>query len=378
MESIKEKSYIDKQLSLILKGIAIAMMIFHHVLGFPEWLAEGNVIIDYGPWYEISASFGKLCIGIFVFVSGYAFYVGHEKYKKYGYCLLKLFKFLYCYWYFIAFFFVMAIVLGEASPDLVTLLLNMIGLNTGTTFTAGEPVNSTFAWYVTMYCGFLILMPVTSRIVTKRFSVNCLIAAAFAAVGIIIHINSGATASELETPDYIFTYYPICMIGYAFAKNRVFERMRTKFKSLGKKPVQIAACVLLFAAVVGIAFARYALIEPMREGAMLTEVYMDIIITPLLIFFLVVLNKTFKLTPVKKTLAFLGRYSMNIWFFHAIFFTPGRTLQWVIYSPKIGVLCWILTLIITATAAWIFAKVQDGVWNFFAGLGKKKPQNEAI
>lgn len=378
MESVKERFYIDKQMALILKGVAITMMIFHHVLGFPEWLAEGNIIMDYGPWYEISASFCKLCIGIFVFVSGYAFYVGHDKYKKYGHCLLKLFRFLYCYWYFVAFFFVMAIVLGETNPDLPTLLLNMIGLNTSTTFTVGEPVNSTFAWYVTMYCGFLILLPLTSRIVTKRFSVNCLIAAVIAAAGIVIHINSGATASELETPDYIFTYYPLCFIGYAFAKNRVFERIRAKLKPLGKKHVQIIVCVLLFAAVTGTVFARYALIEPMREGAMLTEVYMDIVITPVLMFFLVALNKTFKLTLVKKILAFLGKYSMNMWFFHAIFFTPGRTLQWIIYSPKIGVLCWLLTVIISAIAAWIFAKVQDGVWNFFANLGKKNKPAENV
>jgi peptidoglycan/LPS O-acetylase OafA/YrhL len=61
-----EKKHIDFRLSLdeslIIKGIAICLMLWHHL--FYESPEYGEIVFQ-------TAKFGKLCVALFLFISGY-------------------------------------------------------------------------------------------------------------------------------------------------------------------------------------------------------------------------------------------------------------------------------------------------------------------
>ena len=65
--------------TLIAKGIAIILMYLHHLFYFDDRIIEGNYYSSIGNlWGEkiefFAGSFGKLCVCIFIFLSGYATY----------------------------------------------------------------------------------------------------------------------------------------------------------------------------------------------------------------------------------------------------------------------------------------------------------------
>lgn len=74
----KEKYILSKDITNMIKGIAIILMMTHHFLGFPNWLIDGinypNYKIlgeDLNVWIRYST---KICVALFAFITGYAYY----------------------------------------------------------------------------------------------------------------------------------------------------------------------------------------------------------------------------------------------------------------------------------------------------------------
>ena len=69
-----KKYFLTKNDSVIIYGVAILLMIYHHLFAFPERLNYnyvnvleiGNINIDY-----YIGVFGKLCVALYAFISGY-------------------------------------------------------------------------------------------------------------------------------------------------------------------------------------------------------------------------------------------------------------------------------------------------------------------
>lgn len=76
-----DKDGMNKQSSNIAKGIAIVMMLFHHTFYSSKAIAErvgGEIAISYSPVssqliFSVAQSC-KLCVPIFVFITGYGTY----------------------------------------------------------------------------------------------------------------------------------------------------------------------------------------------------------------------------------------------------------------------------------------------------------------
>ena len=94
--------YFGKREVQLIKGIAIISMFYHHFFGFPSWLAsEIDFIHTYiaGKCIEQGiASFGKICVGIFAFTSGYALFVQNESERSLKSIIKKAAIFLGNYW----------------------------------------------------------------------------------------------------------------------------------------------------------------------------------------------------------------------------------------------------------------------------------------
>ncbi|WP_299493842.1 acyltransferase family protein [uncultured Shewanella sp.] len=70
----------------ILKGIAIILMYFHHLFAFPERIVEPNYFIAISNNIDFEyyiAIFGKICVSMFLFLSGVGFSFSRERKLRY-------------------------------------------------------------------------------------------------------------------------------------------------------------------------------------------------------------------------------------------------------------------------------------------------------
>lgn len=141
---------LGKDEALLISGCAILMMIIHHFFGFKEFLVNGNSYVSLfsigGIEFEcILAAFGKLCVAIFAFCSGYAIWVVSSQYTSWPRIFKRIGKFLQAYWIICILFIVFGLCLGLRTPSIKDFGLNLIGLGTGP---FSPYVNVVFSWYV--------------------------------------------------------------------------------------------------------------------------------------------------------------------------------------------------------------------------------------
>lgn len=86
----------DVNMSVLIKGIAIIFMVIHHLFAFPAWYIKG---IDYSSvkilgktLTECTLYSFKICVNMFAFISGYAYFYNKTPNIKYG--VKKIFKLL--------------------------------------------------------------------------------------------------------------------------------------------------------------------------------------------------------------------------------------------------------------------------------------------
>lgn len=96
----------------IAKGVAICLMLAVHLYPIDSeqyWLINNNYYIPLSPIFNIEENigvFGRICISMFLFLSGYGMLIGYKKYGKTAlqYSLKKLTDFYQVYWlYFLIF-----------------------------------------------------------------------------------------------------------------------------------------------------------------------------------------------------------------------------------------------------------------------------------
>ena len=78
-----ENIYFSRTDTKIIKGLAIVLMLMHHLWCFPERIAGGALkylfTINGTSSLILFGSFGKICVSIFFFVGGYGIYKMSEK-----------------------------------------------------------------------------------------------------------------------------------------------------------------------------------------------------------------------------------------------------------------------------------------------------------
>lgn len=94
-------NYFDKEDTKVIKGIAILLMIAHHIWGFPSRLYSGGgfpqtPMIFGEPYYLYIGRFGKICVSIYFFLSGYGICKSSQKGNIN--ILAKLKKLYFSYW----------------------------------------------------------------------------------------------------------------------------------------------------------------------------------------------------------------------------------------------------------------------------------------
>lgn len=332
MIQLKSKEYF-----LFMKGIAIICMIIHHAFGFPNWYIQGIEYQEIAQYSEYLRDALRICISIFVFITGGGYFLHRD--KRFCYSIKKIIIFLINYW--VAFFILLipALFCGYDVQGNI-LILEMFGLK----YTLMK-----FCWYVSFFISLMLILPVYSRIMTgnnllKDFLKSIVISGVFILLNITL-----STYDTYGILNNISIYFMTITSGYLCFKYDLLDLLYKKvIHNLSYGWCFIIGILLIVAVLVIHA------IQPFIKG-----IGMGFVLIPILFISFALINPE-KLKYIWDLIILLGKYSMNIWFFHCIFYaTSTRTVfQPIAYFFKNPILVVIWILFVCTIAAIRITKIQ--------------------
>ena len=299
---------IDYRLSLnnthVIKGVAICAMLWHHLfVGSPE----------YGTGVERVAATCKVCVALFVFLSGYGLTIQFEKrmfldWKSKAshvvrFVLLRFAKFYLNYWVIFLLFVPLgafafgrtpSIAYGENSSVATSLLFDFFGLQGLSSY------NVTWWFNRLIFCLYLSF-PFLYWTMKSRLVFPWMLALLYFDPGSILY-PLRFVADGLDV--YLITFaLGVCTAAHKDGLNRVLHKVN----------VFVLSCTLFAVAATFLYLRNSGAFDNSNGfGA-------DPLATVPLVFFIVVLSNIFDLKF--KAIAFLGRHSMNIFLLHTFIFS---------------------------------------------------------
>ena len=322
---------LDRDLSVYLKGIAIILMVLHHAFGAQNYYV-GSVSYPYFASYDIYiARFGGFAVvPLFLFLTGYTYYKHIDKSFKYS--LKKIMLFFVDYWLVLLIYGIISIYMCGYQLSIFEAIREMFGI---------ERNIMRFAWYVPLYIIIMLLLPFISKYIDKGKDILLL---EFIVTIIVISwgiaINSCNNTVMFIAKELIVKHVPIAILGYYFAKKNYLNILYSKMDISSLKIVCFLFAFILFH-IVFYNLGKYILV-------------------PIYIVLVKRLCLNYK-SSIGKIIMFLAKHSMNIWFFHCLFFAVAtrdvfQKYAFVPYNP-ILVVCWILC--ICSVLSLIITPVQD-------------------
>ena len=341
-----------------LKGLAVLMMLFHHMAGFTDRCPpdfEGFQTLWRGfaekGLLGALAGFCNNCVSIFFFLGGYGMYL---LWKDKRFHLGKQIKRLYfAYWRVFVLIVPVALIFFRRSPDqapalsciynihgarqmFVTLLANFTGFN--------STLNNEWWFFKSYLCmmpmGVLFCLAMKK---TKHPAADLLIVCLIDFIRRVVFANIGnTTLFSGASVHYFFSVFLIpdtratmLYLGIVFAKHNLLTRIKNIFNRLRFSPVYGLAVI------VGIFYMR----------SFLTAEFIDIIYVPLFIAAASVILDS--IPPLKKGMIFFGRHSTNFWLLHTFFCYYFYEAAKIVYSTRSPLLDWLILLAFTLGASLV-------------------------
>lgn len=328
-----------------MSGVAVLLMIWHHFFRFSSWLLPGLGWDSVGgdmvnTWVYILADFGKICVQIFSFMSGYALFACPEAFASLRNRALRLMRFLAHYWIVYLLFIIFGLVMSYRLPSIREFLHAIFGINVF----VSETVNVSFAWYVTFYCEFILLAPLFRLLFSAKGKARVIVDLAFFAMMVFLIKNISVPYNNLTINvlcDNMQNFIP-AIAGMLCAKYSVFDRLHSKIVS--KLPV--AVMLALIPALVYINYAYCNDVIPTLTGDYLEKLIYGSIIVVCMILIVIELLRRAKNQHLERALLFVGSLSTMLWYMHGIFFTGGKFLQPQLYLLREPILIYLFGLAI--------------------------------
>lgn len=351
----------------MIQGIAVLLMMYHHFFLDPAELAlsYGNIEqVKYTAW------FGKICVGMFAFVSGYGVFFGFSALKReqffttlwenYRKTFMRMLRVFGKYWYVLVIFKGIDFIIRKETFYPAEFWKNFFAIKV--------TYNGTW-WYMQQYVLMMLLAPLMHLVLEpfekkerqkKHIFYGVLLVGA-AAIGFILWGKNPEMFNALIhglRPSFL----AIFLMGYLFSRFSVYERMKIERLSGILKLIiglgLIAAMVVLRIQITPEAsFARY-----------------DFVIVPVFVTgVLLVLEQVKVLAGVSY---FVGNYATYMWLSHIsiFYYTRKLCLQYIsqfflFYVVQVG---------ITLAVAWLMkqgeiaAKKQIVPWREKIGKVREK------
>jgi len=308
------------------KGVALILLLWHHLFNsHPEF---GSIT------YNIALG-SKVCVAIFVILSGYGFTesVKFKKIELFTFYKKRLFS-LYSNYWFIALIFVPVGILfmDRTLQDVFTshpyskFIIQMSGLHR---FVYSEYGYNATWWYMSVIIPLIILFPLISTLL-KKFGVLILI------LFLAFLIPNQPVFPVINT--YIL---PFALGIYLSQKNGIV------FISNSLNVFGVFRFIILFAAIMIVAILR--IFTPLLKGNWL--------LACLIIIFVFEITVSFKV--IDRIFGFLGKHLFNIFLFHT--FICSYYWKDFIYSFKSPVLIFVLLLTICIIISLMIEQLKDFV-----------------
>lgn len=346
---------ITKKQSTILQGVAILMMVYHHLYSFA---VEYESLL---PFMQVDtvqriAWFCKLCVAIFAFISGYGMYYvlkgqdrerfGRRLLGEYGSVLLRILKLYGKLWLVLAIY--MGIFFGILRQPFMAdqLLGNLTALN---------PTYNGAWWYVEQYAKTLLTLPLLDMLLThfeqpverrKKwifFLVLALVGVGAALVGRLWWPELWELLLAVIKSMRI-SFLLISVVGYLAARYALYQRADQGLRRLGGwAPVCASVALLVLVAALRVSLATDA-----------AYAKIDFLLTPLLVYGLLTLLA--HAGPLCAFLTWWGRQSTYIWLVHGFVFG----FLYLVIRPHVRLDIWIYlaVLLVSAVVALVLKAVE--------------------
>lgn len=332
----------SKKESEFCKGIGILMMIFHHLFYKAENYQE--YVITFSPFTEERINFFallcKVCVAIFVFISGYGIAASYRKEfsthapnagKITDFIKKRIMKLYSLYW----FVFVLTVLcqplgrtISEAyGPELksqaVYFLLDFLGLS----YMFGTPTLNPTWWYITLALLIIVSVPLI-EILYKKVGVF----PAIAAVMGILFLFSASNANTF----YIFSI----LIGAGCCEGAFFEKLDADFHKI--KYGKILKCIIeIVCLLIGVSLRTNYNYYGIIDGIIV--VCLAALTGDLLI----------KIPVVSNSMRILGRHSGNMFLVH------NQIYSYYFVSLIYGCKHWILILLMLVLTSFVTSVVIE-------------------
>ncbi len=346
----------------MIKGIAIILMLFHHLFGFPEWYVSGvsyiGIPLRANTLEYALGQFGHICVALFAFITGYGMFFSYCGRRHCQKTVRKGASFLVLYW-LVLFGVAIPVNLALGKTDITPLLIaeNMITY---------DHTLVSFAWYVRFYLALLVTLPIFYKCLTKSAYVTIASFLIFPAaanyyLSTIASDNVFVAKAVYFSMEY-FLWITTALMGLCFARYNLFEKIGNVFSRFSAAEIPICAvlCLILM------------YLRAYKEDTIGVIFSLDCFYAPFFIFFacriISVLPQAFH-----KFLKLLGKHSMNIWFLHSLFFFRTAELMKYAYAPRLSV----LIVVWVGGICMLLSKALGLVSAFVLNLGTAKPPEKA-
>ena len=318
----KEKNIrFDKHNSQAIKGIAIMMMLLHHMYLSRERF-EGYKV-SFAPFADGTiiylSSFFKICVPIYVFISGYGLYLSYKKSNSTP-CrwtakrLIKTMSGFWIIWLLAAVIF--QVMFGYVSKvyftsessirNLASMGIDFLGL---AKLFGTATMNGTW-WYMSAAIIFIICVPLFMKNEDSLILILCMVAA-------IPHMLELEVMGKSE----IYAFLPAFLMGMCVAKYDLYDR----WFQIWNKSIKRIVKFLVELIVLYILYKAYGKLP----GSVYNEIRWGLIPVVLIAFcceFIIVIP------GIRQILLFLGKHSMNIFLIHTFI----RQYFWKDYAYSSG------------------------------------------
>lgn len=311
-----------KEHTMQMKGIAIIILLFHHCfLNAQRWATVpyeklattkgwGYYPISFAPFsshtIQYLASFSKICVAMFVFMTGYGMWVSYESQKKKttmsNYIKKRMVTLMTGFLIIFVVTEILAIptgrfieVYGHDFRSVVYMIIDALGLAK----LLGTPLFCLTWWYMSLAIVLIMIFPFVHSIMGK-----------YQWVVVVASIIVPRACGFGQSTD-LFRYLLAYTLGMYFAQHDLLVRIKEKFMEQN-----VAGKLLsLIVSLIGL-----AVIIKCRQNAWIGWKYLDFwdgfaAMYVIIISYIYILNGKW----IVKGLGFLGKHSMNIFLIHSFY-----------------------------------------------------------
>ncbi len=311
---------ISKKMAVVLQGIAVLLMVVHHLFDFPAIVKVPFVnVFGFVNLEILMGNFGKICVAMFAFLSGFGLYkkfsasLSEKKFpilQCYAGMAKQLWGFLKRFWLVFAVFIPYGFIQGIYNFGAYEFFKNLFGF----TLTYNKEW-----WYVRQYFDLLLLFPLLFCVEKWLVSI------------IRVKHNELISGAILLIPLAVLFYwqnriYDFCfLVGFLCVSTGIFDWLCDLFdKTKGWKYV-------IGVALVGIAFVL--------RLKFLYAKYDYINVTLFILGLTVLLKAPIFEKSINVVFAYVGKYSAYIWLTHTFF--SYYYFQAFTFFPKYSILIFI-------------------------------------